>query len=142
MRLTLSGFPGAACFNDRRRAIAGPEQLAANPLQRPGWLRGHPARLLVSVEPAAPGAGADPRRKDGQATRWGLSRSARHMAMNVTKILVPIDYSDQSDRALQWGASLAEKYGAGGARDIRSRTPRWCVSHEEDRGRDSALHGR
>lgn len=32
--------------------------------------------------------------------------------MNVTKILVPIDYSDHSDRALQWGASLAEKYGA------------------------------
>jgi nucleotide-binding universal stress UspA family protein len=34
------------------------------------------------------------------------------MAMNVTKILVPIDFSGQSDRALQWGASLAEKYGA------------------------------
>lgn len=32
--------------------------------------------------------------------------------MNVTKILVPIDYSEHSDRALQWGASLAEKYGA------------------------------
>lgn len=32
--------------------------------------------------------------------------------MNVTKILVPIDYSSQSDRALEWGASLAEKYGA------------------------------
>jgi nucleotide-binding universal stress UspA family protein len=32
--------------------------------------------------------------------------------MNGTKILVPIDYSGQSDRALQWGASLAEKYGA------------------------------
>ena len=32
--------------------------------------------------------------------------------MNVTKILVPIDYSGQSDRALQWGASLAQKYGA------------------------------
>lgn len=32
--------------------------------------------------------------------------------MNVTKILVPIDYSDHSVRALQWGASLAEKYGA------------------------------
>jgi glycine betaine transporter len=32
--------------------------------------------------------------------------------MNVTTILVPIDYSGQCDRALQWGASLAEKYGA------------------------------
>lgn len=32
--------------------------------------------------------------------------------MNVTKILVPMDFSDHSDRALQWGASLAEKYGA------------------------------
>ena len=32
--------------------------------------------------------------------------------MNVTNILVPIDYSNHSDRALQWGASLAEKYGA------------------------------
>jgi glycine betaine transporter len=32
--------------------------------------------------------------------------------MNVTTILVPIDYSGRSDRALQWGASLAEKYGA------------------------------
>ena len=32
--------------------------------------------------------------------------------MNVTKILVPIDYSDYSHRALEWGASLAEKYGA------------------------------
>ena len=32
--------------------------------------------------------------------------------MNVAKILVPIDYSAHSDRALEWGASLAEKYGA------------------------------
>ncbi len=32
--------------------------------------------------------------------------------MTVKKILVPIDYSDDSDQALQWGASLAEKYGA------------------------------
>lgn len=32
--------------------------------------------------------------------------------MNVQKIVVPIDYSDHSYRALQWGASLAEKYGA------------------------------
>src|SRR5579864_7528139 len=42
----------------------------------------------------------------------GLSRGGRHTAMNVTTILVPIDYSGRSDRALQWGASLAEKYGA------------------------------
>ncbi len=39
LRLTLSGFPSAAGFNDRRRAIAGPEQLAGNPWQRPAWLR-------------------------------------------------------------------------------------------------------
>jgi nucleotide-binding universal stress UspA family protein len=32
--------------------------------------------------------------------------------MNVQNILVPIDYSGDSQRALQWGASLAEKYGA------------------------------
>lgn len=32
--------------------------------------------------------------------------------MTVKKILVPIDYSDHSYRALQWGVSLAEKYGA------------------------------
>ncbi len=32
--------------------------------------------------------------------------------MNATRILVPIDYSDHSVRALHWGASLAEKYGA------------------------------
>jgi len=32
--------------------------------------------------------------------------------MNVTKILVPMDHSDYADRALQWGASLADKYGA------------------------------
>ena len=32
--------------------------------------------------------------------------------MNIQKILVPVDYSDQSCQALQWGASLAEKYGA------------------------------
>jgi universal stress protein A len=32
--------------------------------------------------------------------------------MNVHKVLVPIDYSDYSDRALQWGAGLAEKFGA------------------------------
>ena len=32
--------------------------------------------------------------------------------MNLGKILVPIDYSDYSDRALQWGAGLAEKFGA------------------------------
>jgi nucleotide-binding universal stress UspA family protein len=31
--------------------------------------------------------------------------------MDVQKILVPIDYSENSQRALQWGASLAEKYG-------------------------------
>lgn len=113
MWLTLSGFPIAAGFNDRRRAIAGPEQLAGNLVQRPGWLREQPAQpLLVSAEPAPPGAGADPRRKEGQTTRWGLSRSGRHRVMNVTTILVPIDYSGQCDRALQWGASLAEKYGA------------------------------
>lgn len=39
-------------------------------------------------------------------------QSGRQITMNVTKILVPVDYSDHSDRALQWGASLAEKYGA------------------------------
>ena len=32
--------------------------------------------------------------------------------MKVQKILVPIDYSDHSHQALQWGASLAETYGA------------------------------
>jgi nucleotide-binding universal stress UspA family protein len=31
--------------------------------------------------------------------------------MDVEKILVPLDYSENSQRALQWGASLAEKYG-------------------------------
>ena len=30
--------------------------------------------------------------------------------MTVKKILVPIDYSDDSYQALQWGGSLAEKY--------------------------------
>jgi nucleotide-binding universal stress UspA family protein len=34
------------------------------------------------------------------------------MRMNVQNILVPIDYSEHSQQALQWGASLAEKYGA------------------------------
>ncbi|HEX9869737.1 MAG TPA: universal stress protein [Candidatus Tectomicrobia bacterium] len=32
--------------------------------------------------------------------------------MNIQNILVPVDYSDHSCQALQWGASLAEKYGA------------------------------
>jgi nucleotide-binding universal stress UspA family protein len=32
--------------------------------------------------------------------------------MDVQKILVPIDYSSDSQQALQWGASLAGKYGA------------------------------
>ena len=32
--------------------------------------------------------------------------------MNVQTILVPIDYSDEAQQALHWGASLAEKYGA------------------------------
>ena len=32
--------------------------------------------------------------------------------MNVNKILVPIDSSDHSALALQWGISLAQKYGA------------------------------
>ena len=32
--------------------------------------------------------------------------------MNVNKILVPIDSSDHSTLALQWGMSLAQKYGA------------------------------
>jgi glycine betaine transporter len=32
--------------------------------------------------------------------------------MDVQNILVPIDYSGDSQRALQWGASLAGKYGA------------------------------
>jgi nucleotide-binding universal stress UspA family protein len=32
--------------------------------------------------------------------------------MEVQKTLVPIDYSDDSQGALHWGASLAEKYGA------------------------------
>ncbi len=34
------------------------------------------------------------------------------IAMKVTKILVPVDYSDDSHQALQWGASLAKQYGA------------------------------
>jgi nucleotide-binding universal stress UspA family protein len=34
------------------------------------------------------------------------------MGMDVQNILVPIDYSSDSQGALQWGASLAEKYGA------------------------------
>jgi hypothetical protein len=32
--------------------------------------------------------------------------------MNVNKILVPIDSSHHSTLALQWGISLAQKYGA------------------------------
>ena len=32
--------------------------------------------------------------------------------MELTKILVPTDFSDCSDQALRWGASLAEKYSA------------------------------
>ena len=32
--------------------------------------------------------------------------------MDVRKILVPIDHSDDSQRALLWAASIAEKYGA------------------------------
>ncbi len=32
--------------------------------------------------------------------------------MDVQNILVPIDYSDDSQQALHWGASLAGKYGA------------------------------
>jgi nucleotide-binding universal stress UspA family protein len=34
------------------------------------------------------------------------------MGMDIQNILVPIDYSEDSQRALRWGASLAEKYGA------------------------------
>jgi universal stress protein A len=32
--------------------------------------------------------------------------------MELTKVLVPTDFSNHSDQALQWGASLAGKYGA------------------------------
>jgi nucleotide-binding universal stress UspA family protein len=32
--------------------------------------------------------------------------------MDIRNILVPIDYSSDSQGALRWGASLAEKYGA------------------------------
>jgi nucleotide-binding universal stress UspA family protein len=32
--------------------------------------------------------------------------------MDVQTILVPIDYSDDAQQALHWGASLARKYGA------------------------------
>jgi universal stress protein A len=32
--------------------------------------------------------------------------------MNINTILVPIDYSEHSTLALQWGASLAQKYDA------------------------------
>jgi nucleotide-binding universal stress UspA family protein len=32
--------------------------------------------------------------------------------MDIQKILVPVDYSGDSQQALQWGASLAGKYGA------------------------------
>lgn len=44
--------------------------------------------------------------------RRGPVEAGKHITVNFTKILVPIDYSNCSDRALQWGASLAEKYGA------------------------------
>ena len=32
--------------------------------------------------------------------------------MELKKILVPTDFSDNSDEAIRWGASLAEKYAA------------------------------
>jgi nucleotide-binding universal stress UspA family protein len=32
--------------------------------------------------------------------------------MELTKVLVPTDFSNHSDQAIQWGASLAGKYGA------------------------------
>ena len=32
--------------------------------------------------------------------------------MNVSRILVPVDYSEQSRRALEYGAALAEAFGA------------------------------
>lgn len=32
--------------------------------------------------------------------------------MKLEKILVPTDFSSHSDQALQWGASLTERYGA------------------------------
>ena len=32
--------------------------------------------------------------------------------MQIKKILVPIDYSDDAHEALQWGANLAQQYGA------------------------------
>jgi nucleotide-binding universal stress UspA family protein len=32
--------------------------------------------------------------------------------MEAQKIVVPIDYSENSEHAIQWGASLAQKYGA------------------------------
>jgi universal stress protein A len=32
--------------------------------------------------------------------------------MELTKVLVPTDFSNHSDQALQWGASLAGKYAA------------------------------
>ena len=32
--------------------------------------------------------------------------------MELKKILIPTDFSDHSDQALRWGASLAEKYSA------------------------------
>jgi glycine betaine transporter len=34
------------------------------------------------------------------------------MIMDIRKILIPIDYSADSQQALRWGASLAGKYGA------------------------------
>jgi len=50
----------ARCFNDRRRAIEGPQQLAGNPWQRPDWLREHPARPLVSAEARPSGCRGKP----------------------------------------------------------------------------------
>jgi nucleotide-binding universal stress UspA family protein len=47
---------------------------------------------------------------DDSITQEKVSRGVT--IMNIQNILVPVDYSDNSCQALQWGASLAEKYGA------------------------------
>jgi nucleotide-binding universal stress UspA family protein len=46
------------------------------------------------------------------STMHGAVKQEEKAHMDIQKILVPVDYSEDSRQALQWGASLAAKYGA------------------------------
>jgi len=64
---------------------------------------GKAARISLHVKPGSAPAGSSEANKD-----WGLVPSS----VQLKRILVPIDFSEQSEKALRYAAKFAEQFGS------------------------------